>query len=76
MLVRIQISERKKQLMAVEHVSGRDAGQMMLYALSTCVWCKRTKQLLDKPGVACDYEYVDLLQGDGKTEAMDTVRRW
>ena len=62
--------------MAVEHVSGRDAGQVMLYALSTCVWCKKTRQLLDDLGVAYDYEYVDLLQGDEKTEAMAAVRRW
>ena len=62
--------------MTVEHVSGRNAGQVMLYALSTCVWCKKTKWLLDELGVAYDYEYVDLLQGAKKTEAMDTVRRW
>ncbi len=62
--------------MAVEHVSGRDVGQVMLYALSTCVWCKKTKRLLDELGVAYDYEYVDFLQGDEKTEAMDTVRQW
>jgi len=29
--------------MVVEHVPGRNAGQVMLYALSTCVWCKKTR---------------------------------
>jgi glutaredoxin len=62
--------------MAVEHISGRDVGQVMLYALSTCVWCKKTRQLLTELGVTYDYEYVDLLQGDERKEAMDTVRRW
>jgi len=62
--------------MAVEHVPGRDAGQVMLYALSTCVWCKKTRRLLDELGVAYDYEYVDLLQGNEKTKVMNTVRRW
>ncbi len=62
--------------MAVKHVSGRDVGQAMLYALSTCIWCKKTKRLLDELGIAYDYEYVDFLQGDEKTEAMNTVRRW
>ena len=62
--------------MAVEHVPGRDVGQVMLYALSTCVWCKKTKRLLDELGVAYDYEYVDFLQGDERTEAIDTVRQW
>jgi glutaredoxin len=62
--------------MAVEHVSGRDVGQVLLYALSTCVWCKKTRQLLTELGVAYDYEYVDLLKGDERKEALDTVRRW
>ncbi len=62
--------------MAVEHVPGRDAGQVMLYALSTCVWCKKTRRLLEELGVAYDYEYVDLLQGDARTKSMSIVRKW
>ena len=62
--------------MAVEHVSGRDAGQVMLYALSTCVWCKRTKQLLEELGVAYEYEYVDFLEGDERAKAIATVEKW
>ena len=62
--------------MVVEHVSGRNAGQVMLYALSTCVWCKKTRQLLDDLGVKYSYEYVDILQGEERESAMETVRRW
>lgn len=62
--------------MAVEHVPGRDAGQVMLYALSTCGWCKKTRQLLGELGVAYDYEYVDQLFGTEKTKAMGKVRKW
>ncbi len=62
--------------MAIEHVAGEKKGQIMLYALSTCVWCKKTKRLLDELGVAYDYEYVDLLQGSERTKVMNTVRRW
>ncbi len=62
--------------MAIEHVSGRDAGQIILYALRTCVWCNRTRQLLDELGVAYDYEYVDFLQGSERAEAMAAVKRW
>ncbi len=62
--------------MAIVHIAGRDAGQVMLYALSTCVWCKKTKSLLDELGVAYDYEYVDLLEGKERAEAIATVRRW
>ena len=49
--------------MPVEHVSGKNMGHTMLYALSTCVWCKKTKQLLDDLGVEYDYVFVDLLEG-------------
>jgi glutaredoxin-like protein NrdH len=31
--------------MAIEHVAGRKAGKVMLYALSTCVWCNKTKTI-------------------------------
>jgi glutaredoxin-like protein NrdH len=62
--------------MAMEHVAGKDVGHVTLYALSTCVWCKKTRQLLGELGVAYDYEYVDLLEGDEKTRAMNVVRQW
>ncbi len=54
--------------MTVEHIPGRDVGWVMLYAISTCVWCKKTRRLLDEFGIAYNYEYVDLLPG--------TVRHW
>jgi len=45
----------------MEHVAGTvDRGDVKLYALSTCVWCKKTRALLEELGVAYDYEYVDL----------------
>ena len=62
--------------MALEHVPGKNAGHVMLYALSTCPWCKKTKQLLDDMGVDYYYEYVDLLQGDERDAAIGAVQRW
>ncbi len=45
----------------MEHVEGTvDRGDVKLYALSTCVWCKKTRALLEELGVTYDYEYVDL----------------
>jgi glutaredoxin-like protein NrdH len=35
--------------------------KVKLYALSTCVWCKRTKRLLNEMGVVYDFVDVDLL---------------
>ncbi len=51
-------------------VEGEDCGDLVLYALSTCMWCKKTKQLLDEMNVAHRYLYVDLLDKDAKKEAM------
>ena len=34
----------------------------MLYALSTCQWCHKTKVLLEELGVAFDYDYIDFLR--------------
>ena len=42
----------------MNHVSGEKKGEVVLYALSTCIWCKRTKNVLNKLGV--DYTFVDL----------------
>jgi glutaredoxin len=62
--------------MAVEHVSGNNVGKIMLYALSTCIWCKKTRQLLTDLGVEYDYLYVDLLQGEERSNAMAIVEKW
>ena len=47
--------------MAFIHVDGRDAGKIVVYALSTCPWCRKTKALLDELGVAYDVLDVDLI---------------
>ena len=62
--------------MTVEHVPGKKVGDIMLYALSTCGWCSKTRELLQEMGVDYSYEYVDLLQGPRREEVMKTVARW
>jgi len=62
--------------MTIEHVAGKDTGKVMLYALSTCGWCRKTKQLLSDLGVAYDFVYVDLLQGKEREEAISTIKKW
>jgi glutaredoxin-like protein NrdH len=59
--------------MAVVHVPGKKSRHVMLYALSTCGWCAKTKKLLDDLGIEYDYEYVDRLQGDERDEAVQKV---
>jgi glutaredoxin-like protein NrdH len=49
--------------------------RITVYALSTCVWCKRTKRLLNDLGVAYDCIDVDLLSEEDEREARDIVER-
>jgi glutaredoxin len=49
--------------------------QVLLYALSTCVWCKKTKKLLDDIGVCYDYVFVDELGGKDEEQVMKLVKK-
>ena len=62
--------------MAIVHVDGGGSHKVMLYALSTCIWCKRTRKLLEDLGIAYDYEYVDLLSGPARAKAVEIVAKW
>ena len=62
--------------MKIEHVNGENRGEIMLYALSTCVWCKKTKKLLDDLGVEYHFVYVDHLQGNEKEKTVREIMKW
>jgi glutaredoxin len=62
--------------MNFEHVAGKDKGKVTLYALSTCIWCKKTKELLSSLEVSFDYIYVDLLEGDDRSKIIDEVKQY
>ena len=51
------------------------AEKVMLYALSTCGWCKKTKRFLESNGVEYEFCDVDLLQGEDKEKARAEVIR-
>lgn len=61
--------------MTMIHVKGKDKGNIILYALSTCVWCEKTKRLLTELGVDFNYVYVDLLQGEERARVLDEMTR-
>jgi len=61
----------------VTHVEGSNKKhKVILYALSTCGWCKRTKRLLNDLGVEYDYIDVDLLHGQERHRVREEVTRW
>lgn len=62
--------------MEVKHVEGKDRGQIMLYALSTCMWCRKAKNLLDRMGVAYSFVDVDLADASEKESIKAEVKRW
>ena len=62
--------------MEFEHVDGEDKGKIILYGLSTCGWCKKTKELLTELGVGFDYVFVDYLDGDERDDTMEDVMKW
>lgn len=62
--------------MEIKHVEGEDLGSIMLYALSTCPWCKKTKTLLKQLGVKYDYVDVDLLSEDEQSTVEEELSRW
>jgi glutaredoxin-like protein NrdH len=49
--------------------------RVFLYTLSTCGWCKRTKELLREKGVAFEYLDVDTLKAEERKTAIEDLHR-
>jgi glutaredoxin len=62
--------------MELKHVDGENKGKVMLFALSTCGWCKKTRMLIEDFGAEYDYIYVDLTSGDERDEAVATLEKF
>ncbi|MEA3559578.1 MAG: glutaredoxin family protein [Candidatus Thermoplasmatota archaeon] len=62
--------------MEYEHVEGKYKGKVVLFALSTCVWCKRTKKLLGDLGIDYSYIFVDQLDRQSRKEVEKEVMKW
>ncbi|MBU1075825.1 MAG: glutaredoxin family protein [Spirochaetes bacterium] len=62
--------------MKLNHVKGKKTRNIVLFALSTCIWCKKTRSLLEELGVEFDYIYVDLLPEDERDKIEKVVEKW
>lgn len=62
--------------MNFEKVEGEDKGKVTLFALSTCIWCRKTRKLLEDMGIEFEFIYVDLLEGDEREAAVDVVESY
>ncbi len=57
------------------HVDGKKYGDIKMFALSTCGWCKKTKAFLKDHNVDFSYIDVDLLP-PGEQVAILKEQRW
>ena len=62
--------------MKTVHIDGKDKGNVMIFALSTCGWCRRTKLLMQKLGVSYDFVDVDLAPDNEKEEIDKAISKW
>ena len=62
--------------MEIIKVKGVHKADILIYALSTCGWCKKAKQFLNEKGIAYSYIDVDLLDDDENLTVMETIRKW
>jgi glutaredoxin len=58
------------------HVDGKDKAKVQLYALSTCIWCRKTKMLLNELGIAYDYVDVDLLDSKDQDKVVEIISKF
>ncbi len=61
--------------MQFSKVSGKKNNhKVTLYALSTCVWCKLTKEYLNENNVEYEYIYVDLADEKDKQKIHEIIQ--
>jgi glutaredoxin len=62
--------------MNVVRVDGKNQGhKVFIYALSTCVWCKRTKEFLKDSGIAYEFVDVDLAEGEEREKIDEEMSK-
>ncbi|TCL69330.1 glutaredoxin [Hydrogenispora ethanolica] len=60
----------------IQHQAGRVPGNIFLFTLSTCIWCRKTKQLLQELEIAFDFVELDRLEGTEREEALAELEKW
>ncbi len=57
-------------------VEGKNKGSIVLFALSTCVWCKKTKELLKELDISYSYIDMDLTDENVKEKFLSQLKQW
>ena len=59
-----------------KHVDGEYRGDILIYALSSCGWCRKTKNYFMDAGIAFDYIDVDQLDHDDAQDIMKKLKEF
>lgn len=51
------------------------AHKVFVYALSTCVWCKMTKQFLKDNNITYEFVDVDLAEDEDRTKIREELQK-
>jgi len=74
----LRVEEEKELKMYDEYleiVEGENGGhELVLFALSTCGWCRKARTFLDENKLNYRYVYVDLLEEDAQQEVFEEVK--
>ena len=62
--------------MPITKVDGQNKGEIFIYALSTCIWCRKAKQFFDENKIAYSFVFMDQLEGDEKAEMKKQHKDW
>ena len=57
-------------------VEGKNVCDIKMFALSTCGWCKKTKQYLKDLGLEFYYIDIDSLEGSDRDDAEEELAKW
>lgn len=60
----------------MKHIKGDNKGKVVLYALSTCQWCRKTKELLKELNIDYYYVDVDTIEGEEREILLDDLEKY
>lgn len=62
--------------MSMNFIEGENRADIVVYALSTCGWCRKTKEYLKKNNVAFNFIDVDMCDPAERKEIDAVLKKW
>jgi glutaredoxin-like protein NrdH len=60
----------------MKHIKGNPGRNVVLYALSTCQWCRKTKELLKDLNIEYYYIDVDTTEGEEREQLLSDLGKY